>query len=67
MHYRGQTFATVTRAIRMHRVRMAGLGVTVLALVAYAVGTAVPYPGRAFSLTVGMLGIALAALGRAES
>lgn len=51
----------------MHRLRALGLGITVLALVGYAVGTAAPYPGRAFTVTGVMAGIALATIPRAAS
>ncbi|WP_336362928.1 hypothetical protein [Halalkalicoccus salilacus] len=40
-----------------------GLGLTAGALVGYAVGVSVSYPGRAFSVTVVMIGITLAAVG----
>lgn len=34
-----------------------------MGLIGYAVGTAVPYPGRAFSLTLTMVGITLLVIG----
>ena len=50
----------------MHRLRALGLAITLLALAGYAVGVAAPYPGRAFTVTGVMAGIALAALPRGE-
>lgn len=50
----------------MHRVRAAGLVLTVGGLAAYVTGVYVAYEGRAFSLTVVMLGLALAAVGGLE-
>ena len=44
----------------------AGLGLTVLGTAGYAAGILSPYPGRSFSLTVLMLGVALAVVGRTE-
>lgn len=44
----------------MHYRRLLGIGLTVTALAGYVAGVYAPYPGRAFSLTFGMLGIALA-------
>lgn len=43
----------------------AGLGLTALGLLGYAAGVVVAYPGRSFSLTLLMAGMALAAVGRA--
>lgn len=40
-----------------------GALLTVLGLVGYGLGLGVAYPGRAFSLTVVMVGITLAAVG----
>lgn len=48
----------------MHRLRVLGLAVTLLALGGYAVGVVAPYPGRAFTVTGVMAGIALASLPR---
>lgn len=47
----------------MARIRTAGAIVSMLALAAYAAGTAVSYPGRAFSLTVLMVGLTLLVVG----
>lgn len=47
----------------MQRVRMLGASATVVAVVGYGLGVFVPYPGRAFSLTLGMVGVALFAVG----
>ncbi|MFB6073476.1 MAG: hypothetical protein ABEJ89_00525 [Haloarculaceae archaeon] len=43
---------------------VAGLLLTGAGLVGYLVGVAVAYPGRAFSLTALMLGVALAVVSR---
>lgn len=40
-----------------------GLGATAAGTVAYLVGTAVAYPGRAFSITLVMVGVTLVAIG----
>lgn len=40
-----------------------GLGTTAVGTAAYLVGLAVIYPGRAFSVTLIMVGITLAAIG----
>jgi hypothetical protein len=48
----------------MNTVSGSGLVVTVGGVVAYLAGLAVPYPGRAFSLTAVMLGVTLLAVGR---
>lgn len=47
----------------MDRLRLAGLLCTAAGVGAYAVGTAVSYPGRAFSLTAVMVGTTLLAIG----
>jgi hypothetical protein len=47
----------------MDRVVAAGIALTVLGLVGYAVGVAAPYPGRAFSVTGVMVGLTLVAVG----
>lgn len=47
----------------MDRVRTAGVVLTSLAAVGYAVGVAAPYPGRAFTLTGVMVGLTLWAVG----
>jgi len=44
--------------------RLTGLTLAVAGLVGYVVGIYVAYPGRSFSITVVMVGIALAAIGR---
>lgn len=43
----------------------AGLALTLLGVAGYIVGTAVAYPGRAFSVTSVMVGITLLAIGSA--
>lgn len=54
---------TTTAHESMQRVRILGIAATLLALIGYVAGILVPYPGRAFSLAVGMVGIALVGLG----
>lgn len=49
----------------MNRVTAFGVVLTATGLVAYAVGVTAVYPGRAFSVTVVMAGLALATMGRA--
>jgi hypothetical protein len=51
----------------MHRLRALGLAITLLALGGYVVGVVAPYPGRAFTVTGVMAGVALAALPRAAA
>jgi hypothetical protein len=43
----------------MHWLRAAGVAVTAAGIAGYVVGTAVPYPGRAFSITALIVGITL--------
>ncbi|MFC7165756.1 hypothetical protein [Halospeciosus flavus] len=47
----------------MNAVFGAGLSLTALGLLGYAVGVFVPYPGRAFSVTALMVGVTLAVVG----
>ncbi|AHG02689.1 hypothetical protein HALDL1_02920 [Halobacterium sp. DL1] len=47
----------------MDRLRALGLAVTAVGVAGYAVGTATPYPGRAFSVTAVIVGITLASIG----
>lgn len=47
--------------------RIAGIGLFVVGLVGYGVGVYIPYPGRAFSLTAIMAGIAVAAISESEA
>ncbi|WP_198665759.1 MULTISPECIES: hypothetical protein [Haloprofundus] len=47
----------------MNRQILAGLCLSVAGVVGYVVGISVTYPGRAFSLTAVMAGIALLATG----
>lgn len=42
---------------------LGGVALTVLSSVGYAIGVAAPYPGRAFSLTGLMVGLALLSVG----
>lgn len=46
----------------MHWLRAVGVAATVGGLAGYAVGVAVPYPGRAFSITALMVGITLVSI-----
>ncbi|WP_247009677.1 hypothetical protein [Halorientalis litorea] len=48
----------------MNRELVAGVVTLVAGLVGYVVGTAVSYPGRAFSVTAVMVGLLLVATGR---
>jgi len=48
----------------MNRELVAGVLTLVAGLVGYVVGIAVPYPGRAFSVTAVMVGLLLVATGR---
>lgn len=50
----------------MQPVALAGAACTLLALVGYGVGLLAPYPGRAFTLTGMMVGVALVAVGLAR-
>lgn len=50
-----------TEPDRMERRTVAGGGLLVAGLVGYGLGVYVPYPGRSFSLTAVMVGIALVA------
>lgn len=49
----------------MDRLRTAGVFAVVFALAGYGAGVVVPYPGRAFSITLFMLGATLAVVGGA--
>ncbi|ELZ20603.1 hypothetical protein C475_20108 [Halosimplex carlsbadense 2-9-1] len=44
-----------------------GLALTAVGTAGYAVGVAAPYPGRSISVTVVMVGVTLAAIGRSKS
>jgi len=50
----------------MNTVSGLGLLCTVGGVAGYIVGVAVPYPGRAFSVTALMLGVTLLAVGRSN-
>lgn len=50
----------------MNRLFVAGTTLTVAGAAGYAAGIATPYPGRAFSVTAIMIGIALIAIGNAR-
>jgi len=50
----------------MNRLSLAGIALSVLGIAGYAVGIAVAYPGRAFSVTAIMVGITLFAIRRIE-
>lgn len=49
----------------MNRVLVAGVVLTVVGLLGYALGVRMPYPGRAFAVTAFMAGLSLAVIGRA--
>lgn len=51
----------------MNRVLAAGGGLTVVGLVGYGLGVAQPYPGRALTVTIVMIGVSLVAVGGAEA
>jgi len=50
----------------MNRVSGSGLALAAGGVVAYLVGVAAPYPGRAFSLTAVMTGVTMLAVGRSD-
>ncbi len=50
----------------MNRTLGIGCGLTAGGLAGYLAGVAIPYPGRALSVTVLMIGIAVAAIGFAD-
>lgn len=50
----------------MHRLRVAGVTATVGGVLGYVVGVAVPYPGRAFSVTAVIVGITLLSISAGE-
>lgn len=50
----------------MQPVPLLGAVCTILALIGYGVGVVAPYPGRAFTLTGVMVGIALLVVGIAR-
>lgn len=47
----------------MQRLKTVGLAVAALSVAGYAAGVAIPYPGRAFSITGFIAGITLYAIG----
>lgn len=49
----------------MNRVLAAGIVLTVAGVVGYGLGVFVAYPGRAFSVTAVIVGVALFAIGQA--
>jgi hypothetical protein len=51
----------------MNTALAAGCVLTVVGLAGYAVGVAVAYPGRAFSVTSVMVGVTLLAVGRGSA
>jgi hypothetical protein len=51
----------------MNTVSAAGLVVALAGIGGYLAGLAVPYPGRAFSLTALMTGATMLAVGRSEA
>lgn len=48
----------------MDRSTIGGIGLSLVGLIGYVIGIYVAYPGRAFSITAVMIGIALVAIGR---
>jgi len=50
----------------MQALALAGLLLSAVGVAGYVVGITEPYPGRAFSLTLLMVGITLALVGRGE-
>ena len=48
----------------MDRSTISGLGLFLVGLIGYVTGIYVAYPGRAFSITAVIVGIALVAIGR---
>ncbi|MFC6975941.1 hypothetical protein ACFQL1_16585 [Halomicroarcula sp. GCM10025709] len=48
----------------MHPAAIAGAILTLVGVAGYVVGVAVPYPGRAFSLTAVMVGLSVLSVGR---
>lgn len=52
----------------MNRARLAGAGLFAVGFIGYVVGIYVEYPGRAFSITATIVGVALVAIaGRSDS
>ncbi|MGZ0746207.1 MULTISPECIES: hypothetical protein [unclassified Haloparvum] len=51
----------------MHWQRLAGLVLSGVGVGGYVIGVYVPYTGRAFSITVLMVGVALAAIGSPDT
>lgn len=49
----------------MNRAFALGVALTALGVVGYLLGVSGPYPGRAFSITLLMVGVALVAMRRA--
>ncbi|MEF8786007.1 MAG: hypothetical protein V5A45_08750 [Haloarculaceae archaeon] len=50
----------------MNRLRVLGGGLSLLALAGYSLGIVVEYPGRAFTITLLMVGVTLVAVGGSE-
>ncbi|WP_170083319.1 hypothetical protein [Haloarcula rubripromontorii] len=50
----------------MNTVLALGLGLTAVGLAGYVAGVAVPYPGRAFSVTALLAGMTLLAVSRSD-
>lgn len=48
----------------MHRSTLIGIGLFLIGMTGYAVGIHVAYPGRAFSVSAVMTGVAIAAIGQ---
>lgn len=50
----------------MHRLRALGVVLSALSLLGYVAAIQVAYPGRAFTITVFMVGVTLVAIGGSE-
>jgi hypothetical protein len=48
----------------MHPAAIAGAVLTLVGVAGYVAGVAVPYPGRAFSITAVMVGLTVLSIGR---
>jgi hypothetical protein len=62
-----KVFASRFGVLAMNWTLTVGLVLTAGGLIGYLVGTAHPYPGRAFSVTAVMIGVTIVAVGGNES